>query len=140
MHTSNFRMLKVLPLDAWMSYCDEEELRDMAYTEVSPRFNRDGQYFMRDTKTWWFEVNGKAYTSERDRSGKHFLYQVKLDFQNILSRREVKAMRTVLATTRDPLVRKALKSRLHIHEETRLIRECGRDSRLSMARFKKFSP
>jgi len=54
------RNLKVLPLEGWMLYTDEEDIKELNLKEAVPIFKRPGYYLFNNF--CWFELpSGKAY-------------------------------------------------------------------------------
>jgi hypothetical protein len=130
--------IKVKPLE-WYMECDQEELEDQGYKEVGPEFvliGRDGYYCQGDVV--WFEYEGRGYlaypSSTRKRAREYFCYDLTVNDEAILPQREVAAMREVLNTCRDAGVRRAITSRLQLHDDAQVLRETGRRARITRRR------
>jgi hypothetical protein len=82
----------------------------------------------------WFEVDGVGYQAypraEHGMARKYFCYDFEVNEESILPEREVQAMRTVLKTSRDSGVRKAIQNCLLRHENALDLRETGRRAKL----------
>ena len=130
--------LKVLPLEFWMTSCDHEDILDMGYTDITPDivFNRDGQYYDRCRKFWWFEVGYHAYC-EPTRGEETFLYTLAGYDRVILSKAEATAVTSVLNVTRNSGVKKYLQKYLQDHTEAAQLRDVGRNAAKSAIRFHK---
>jgi hypothetical protein len=127
--------LKVKPLE-WYMENDPEELAEEGYTPLSKDFKlvgRDG-YYCRGEYVW-FEVGGVGYRAyphaERGRARQYFCYDLTVNEESILPIREVEAMRTVLKTSRDSGVRKAIQACLRRHENALDLRETGRRAKMT---------
>jgi hypothetical protein len=118
-----------------MSHCDHEEILEMGYTDITPNivFNRDGQYYDRAKKIWWFEVGYHAYTKSDDTM---FLYTLAGYDRVILSDKEAAAVTAVLNVTRDPGVKKHLQKYIQAHTEAIQLRDVGRNAAKSAMRFR----
>ena len=127
--------LKVLPLEWWMSHCDHEEILEMGYTDITPQiiFNRNGQYYDRCKKIWWFEVDYHAYTKSDDTM---FLYTLAGYDRVILSNAEAAAVVSVLNVTRNTGVKKHLQKYIQDHMEAKQLRDVGRNASKSAMRFR----
>lgn len=97
---SGMTRVKVLQLEYWM---DSDRLckDDLDRLEpVVPVFNRDGYYYNRVLDVCWFEVDGKAYTTDVEM----FIYTVQLLDAARLNHKQVEALRMIvtqrLATNR----------------------------------------
>ena len=126
---------KVLPLDSWMKWCDYEEILEMGYTDVTlyeGLFHRDGQYYDRKLKIWWFEIGVMAYS--KPRGERMFEYELELADCEILPKREVDGIVAVLNITRDSAVKVALTRRLRQHTEASQLRDTGRRAIMSRIR------
>jgi len=116
--------LKVLSLMNVMIY--GVELSE--FSEVPkdfPLIGRDG-YYCRGEDVW-FEYQGRGYVfgkTLKERS--YFEYELVINDEAILMEREVRAMQTILKTTRDPNVRKVISKRLRMHEEAFELRDIRR--------------
>ena len=126
--------LKVKPLELYMEN-DPEELVEEGYLPLPAYFQlvgRDGYYCRGDFV--WFEVDGVGYQAypraERGRAREYFCYDLEVNEESILPEREVHAMRTVLKTSRDSGVRKAIQDCLRRHENALDLRETGRRAKL----------
>lgn len=134
--------LKVKQLEWYMK--DPESLFEDDYCQLPEDFKligRDGYYcFGNDV---WFEVDGcgfRAYPrAPKNKARDYFCYDLKVNDEAILPSKEAKAMLDVLKTTRDSGVRKALNSRLRLHEQAISIRDTSRRARISRTRFFKRS-
>lgn len=124
--------LKVKPLE-WYMMGDQEELFLEGYVPVPDTFElvgRDGYYCYLDFV--WFEYQGVGYfafpgfTSQKARE--HFCYTITVNDEAILLQKEAEAMQTVLKTTRDSAVKKAIRQRLQLHRTALELRECRRDA------------
>jgi hypothetical protein len=127
--------LKVKPLE-WYMENDPEELAEEGYTPLPNYYRlvgRDGYYCRGDFV--WFEVDGVGYQayprSERGRARQYFCYDFEVNDEAILPIREVEAMKTVLKTSRDSSVRKAIQASLRRHENALDLRESGRRAKLT---------
>jgi hypothetical protein len=122
-----------------MEWCDEDELMDMEYYDISlihPMFNRDGYYYDRHKKFCWFEVNGKAYHNKD--LANSFCYRMNNGQEEyILPDSEARAMRAVLKTSRDYAVKQVLQARLRKHDDAVELRDTGRRARVGRMRFDK---
>ena len=126
--------LKVKPLEWYMEF-EPEELAEEGYTPIEEDFElvgRDG-YYCRGNDVW-FEVDEVGYRAY-PRSTKHmareyFCYDLTINDEAILPAREVEAMKTVLKTSRDSRVKKAIHECLRKHEDAVSLRETGRNSKL----------
>ena len=90
-----------------------------------PLIGRDG-YYCRGEDVW-FEYQGRGYVfgkTLKERS--YFEYELVINDEAILMEREVRAMQTILKTTRDSNVRKVIFKRLRIHEEAFELRDIRR--------------
>ena len=90
-----------------------------------PLIGRDG-YYCRGEDVW-FEYQGRGYVfgkTLKERS--YFEYELVIIDEAILMEREVRAMQTILKTTRDSNVRKVIFKRLRIHEEAFELRDIRR--------------
>jgi hypothetical protein len=80
---------KILPLDNWMIYGQEEDEHEMFIrsvgkeNQIEPIFNRNGFYFDRFKKFYWFEVNGTAWKYSRDAKG---TFNYKMNVVNLSER------------------------------------------------------
>lgn len=83
--------LIVMTLERWM-HLDNERYRrcidQKRLTEITPIIGRNGQYYRRHTKMWWFESNGKAYTG----APYVFLLKFKAHMTVIYSKKELDAL------------------------------------------------
>ena len=92
---------------------------------------RDGFYCYGE-QVWW-EYKGKGYLYGRSLNCRpDFEYCLRVNDEAILIPREVAAMKTILKTTRDANVRKALSARLRLHEEAYELRRIRRGVRRVM--------
>ena len=92
---------------------------------------RDGFYCY--GKHVWWEYKGKGYLYGRSLNCRpDFEYCLRVNDEAILIPREVAAMKTILKTTRDANVRKALSARLRLHEEAYELRRIRRGVRRVM--------
>jgi hypothetical protein len=126
--------LKVKRLE-WYMNMDPQKLLDQGYTPVNHDamlLGRDGYYCYGDTV--WFEVGGVGYNAypgtDRRRAREYFCYDFTVNNEAILPRREAEALRTVLKTSRDSSVRKAIIPRLRLHEQAVYLRDTGRNALL----------
>lgn len=127
--------LKVKPLE-WYMQEDPEDLAEQGYTPLPADFEligRDG-YYCRGNDVW-FEFEGVGYRaypgSEQNRARAYFCYTLTVNDEAILPQREAVAMRLVLKTCRDAVVKKAIRERLNVHEQAVQLKSTGRNARLS---------
>lgn len=126
---------KVLPLNKWMEWSGHGEILEMGYRDVTlyeELFNRDGQYYDRKLKIWWFEVDGRAYT--RPGAETQFLYGLSVMGYEILPKRELDGIIAVLNITRCPAVKLALNRRLSQHQYASSLHYTGRRAALTRIR------
>lgn len=122
--------IKVLPADLWMTlYYDDHPTMDR-YVEVKPVFYRDGQYV--EDNVWWFEVDGRAWmantTEQNQIEVDNFKFRLRASAENILSQREVDALKKVIDTTRRGHLKKYARQQLAQHEDAANLRDASRRS------------
>lgn len=89
---------------------------------------RDG-FYCRGEDVWW-EYKGKGYLYGRTlKCRPDFVYDLTVNDEAILMKREANAMKTILKTTRDATVRKTVSKRLRLHEEAVYLRNIKRGIR-----------
>lgn len=122
---------KVLRCDFWMRWDDEDDFREEMpeMREITPVFNRNGQYYDRLTKSWWFEVNGKAFTDDSQGGGRsQMLWTIEAMSGTILSTSEKDDIRRVMTRTRDSAVRKSLFNVLLKSDYAEIVTQMGEGS------------
>lgn len=134
--------LKVKQLEWYMKDSVEEMIEDGYYKPLPDTFKligRDG-YYCRGNDVW-FEHNGIGFAAypncSRMKARESFCYDLKVNDEAILPKREVEALRTILKTNRDGSLKKAIRTRLYTHESAVSIRETGRRARISALSFLK---
>ena len=119
--------LKVRSLEHVMIYGVEES----EFSEVPkdfPLIGRDG-YYCRGEDVW-FEYQGRGYLFGKTlKARSYFEYELVINDEAILMEREVRAMETILKTTRDATVKKALWARLNLHREALDLRNIRRQGK-----------
>jgi hypothetical protein len=124
--------LKVKPLEWYMERDHEDLIED--FTPLSEDYlllGRDGFYCLNDLV--WFEVNGvgyHAYNFSLSKHREHFCYTLTVNDEAILPEREARAIEEVLKTSRDASVKKALRARLHLHNQAWHLRNTYREALL----------
>jgi hypothetical protein len=116
--------LKVRSLQPVMIYgVEESEFSEVPYD--FPLIGRDG-YYCRGEDVW-FEYQGRGYLFGKTlKARSYFEYELVINDEAILMEREVRAMETILKTSRDSNVRKAISERLRIHKEAFELRDIRR--------------
>jgi hypothetical protein len=116
--------LKVRSLQPVMIYgVEESEFSEVPYD--FPLIGRDG-YYCRGEDVW-FEYQGRGYLFGKTLKARpYFEYELVINDEAILMEREVRAMETILKTSRDSNVRKAISERLRIHKEAFELRDIRR--------------
>ncbi len=129
--------LFVLPLDHWMLSNDDFDFHHDGYHKISPgseyekyKLNRNGQYYRRDIKFWWFEINGEMYTKFEDngRQIEYFLYHLRTYDREILTSKEVEAFKIIIGKTTDSAVKKVLQKKLYEHDDAFQLRRSSREA------------
>jgi hypothetical protein len=115
--------IKVLKLEPWMRYLNEEDPPGSIQLIMEPKIHRDGYYFSRHRKIAWFEVSGKAYLLDRVDD---FKYVLSLHDHKPLSKKEYDAMRLLISNHRVP---KKLSERLWLDMNWRELRDIHRESK-----------
>lgn len=96
--------------------------------ENFPLIGRDG-FYCRGEDVWW-EYKGKGYLYGRTlKCRPDFVYDLTVNDEAILMKREANAMKIILKTTRDATVRKTVSKRLRLHEEAVYLRNIKRGIR-----------
>lgn len=131
--------LKVKPLQFWMLDRTHEELLE-EYEEMPDnliKVGRDGFYCF--INTVWFEVDSKAYFAYRstDKAREYFCYDLTVNDEAILTKREEDAMVMLLKTCRDSAVRKVVSERLYLHRDAKELRDTGRRAQMTANRLLK---
>lgn len=125
--------LKVKQLKSPMIYLidfpDEQPFeRPDPVPENFPLIGRDG-FYCRGEDVWW-EYKGKGYLYGRTlKCRPDFVYDLTVNDEAILMKREANAMKIILKTTRDATVRKTVSKRLRLHEEAVYLRNIKRGIR-----------
>jgi hypothetical protein len=102
---------------------EESEFSEVPYD--FPLIGRNG-YYCRGEDVW-FEYQGRGYLFGKTFKAKpYFQYDLVVNDEAILMEREARAMETILKTSRDSNVRKAISARLRIHEEASELRDIRR--------------
>lgn len=111
------------------------------YKEIAPVFNRNGQYYDRLTKFWWFEHSGRAWTDMENKSNKsayQFCWTMSAFNATILSFQEKDDLRRIINTTTSRKLRRQLQQMIHDSSNAELVYFGGNiDSRKSMLRARK---
>jgi hypothetical protein len=98
--------LKVLPLDWWMQYYEDDE----GYQEINPIIGRDGYYWYRKDRYCWFETGGRAWYLNRGGQFKHEI-DTHLAYPNMA----VETAEMILLTDRSTrFLTKKQKEKLHL--------------------------
>lgn len=113
----NTQKVKILALDFW-HHCEiedgthfEDYIKRNSMTEIMPIFNRDGQYFCRQSKTYWFEIQGKAY--QKENQIEIFKFELSLFNHRRLRQVEFDAIKVLL---RQQICPKELGKKVHLEE------------------------
>lgn len=116
--------LKVRSLQHGMIYgVEESEFSEVPYD--FPLIGRDG-YYCRGEDVW-FEYQGRGYMYGKTLKARpDFQYGLVVNDEAVLMEREVRAMKTILKTSRDSNVRKVIYDRLRIHNESSELRDIRR--------------
>jgi hypothetical protein len=129
--------LKVKKLEWYMAKWVKDQDRDLK--EVPDRFplvGRNGYYCRGDEV--WFEFQGRGYQTKTGPEEREcFCYTLTVNDEAILMSREVEAIKTVLATSRDANVKKALGARLNLHHEALDLRNTRRRAQQQWIRIQK---
>ena len=109
---AKWRGLRVLPLLPWMRSRRSAETLEQ-YTEILPKFGRDGRYSLRGVFSW-FEVRGRAYLEIDEES-----FSLDLLDQNHkqLTTIEIAALSAVVNLNIDPDITKKARKLLMNHYE-----------------------
>ena len=103
---------------------------------IHPRIGRNGYYCLKNDV--WFEYEGRAYwaypRSTKEKAREYFCYTLSVNDEAILPNREVEAMKVVLKTCRDATVKKAIRERLNLHQQSVELKSTSRNARLSRNR------
>jgi len=121
------RRIKVLQLESWMK-SPENEICEMDYFRTGAVVNRDGQYYDRYFKWWWFEHDGKAYCGTNTSAVKQFLYTLSFYNYRPLTTVEISHTKAVLGVNTNPQLKKILKRQLHDHVEWKTIQSIRQES------------
>lgn len=130
--------LKVLQLHWYMKrmidYPDQQpHEKPEPVPENFPLVGRDG-FYCRGEDVWW-EYRGKGYLYGRTLKDRAvFDHKLAVNDDAILMQCEAAAMRTILKTTRDAAVKKAVGARLQLHGEALYLRNLRRNAALSLER------
>ncbi len=89
------------------------------YQEIAPIFNRNGQYYDRESKLWWFEHSGRAWT--RNDGAKQFLWTLNAMRGTILSRREQEDLRRITNRTTSKALRHQIYKMLRDSDDAYLV-------------------
>jgi hypothetical protein len=129
--------LKVKKLEWYMPKWVKDQDRDLKEVpDGFPLVGRDGYYCRGDEV--WFEYQGRGYqTRTGPEEREFFCYTLTVNDEAILMSREVEAIETVLATSRDANVKKALWARLNLHNEAFDLRNHIRQAQKQWLRIKK---
>jgi hypothetical protein len=129
--------LKVKKLEWYMPKWVKDQDRDLKEVpDGFPLVGRDGYYCRGDEV--WFEYQGRGYqTKTGPKEREYFCYTLTVNDEAILMSREVEAIETVLATSRDATVKKALWARLNLHNEAFDLRNHIRQAQKQWLRIKK---
>lgn len=130
--------LKVLQLHGFMKIMiDNPEKhpheKPVPVPENFPLVGRDG-FYCRGEDVWW-EYRGKGYLYGRTLKDRAiFDHKLAVNDDAILMQCEAAAMKTILKTTRDAAVKKAVGARLQLHGEALYLRNLRRNTFLSLGR------
>ncbi len=114
-------MLKILPLEGWMSVDDATIAQSMpSLTSTAPIFNRNGWY--RTRNSCWFEYNGRAFLRRAD----DFDYCLRLFNHRPLRPESRQAIRLLM---QERLASRELRELYHTDTDWRQIRDSGRMAR-----------
>jgi len=129
--------LKVKKLEWYMAKWVKDQDRDLKEVPHGfPLVGRNGYYCRGDEV--WFEFQGRGYqTKTGPEERKFFCYTLTVNDEAILMSREVEAIKTVLATSRDATVKKALWARLNLHNEAFDLRNQIRQAQKQWVRIQK---
>lgn len=125
--------LKVLQLHwsmkTMVDYPDEQpHEKPDPVPENFPLVGRDG-FYCRGEDVWW-EYQGKGYLYSRTLKERAvFDHKLAVNDDAILMQCEAAAMKTILKTTRDAAVKKALGARLRLHNDAVWFRQLRRPRR-----------
>ena len=130
--------LKVLQLHGFMKTMidDPDKLpheKPVPVPENFPLVGRDG-FYCRGEDVWW-EYRGKGYLYGRTLKDRAiFDHKLAVNDDAILMQCEADAMKTILKTTRDAAVKKAVGARLQLHFQALDLRNLRRNTGLSLGR------
>ena len=113
--------LKVLPLEFWMIFCDEEELLEMKYIPCTPSFGRPGIYLWNGI-CWFEKFGGQAWNYSKES------FTLTLDTHNAseLSKAQAQALSMIVG---QKLATKKQRKLLHDHKLYLASREIYRNAR-----------
>ena len=117
---------KVLPADRWMLNPNHWMFEDTIkyYEEIEPVFNRVGQYYDRETKTWWFESGGQAWTDpkgSRNKNAHQFLWELAAYNSTVLSNADKENLRRIISSTTSRKLRRQLKQMIYDSDNAELL-------------------